>query len=71
MGGGNDAGGVSVYAQMGQDYGMKLSYNPHLLPGRAAPRCSTPRYMAGTGTARSAAETVAVACTASELFAGR
>jgi Mn2+/Fe2+ NRAMP family transporter len=24
MGGGNDAGGVSVYAQMGQDYGMKL-----------------------------------------------
>src|ERR1700689_3813454 len=56
MGGGNDAGGVSVYAQMGQDYGMKLSYNPHLLPGRAAPRCSTPRYMAGTGTARSAAE---------------
>ena len=24
MGGGNDAGGVQVYAQMGQDYGMKL-----------------------------------------------
>jgi Mn2+/Fe2+ NRAMP family transporter len=24
MGGGNDAGGVSVYLQMGQDYGMKL-----------------------------------------------
>jgi len=24
MGGGNDAGGVQIYAQMGQDYGMKL-----------------------------------------------
>ena len=24
MGGGNDAGGVQVYLQMGQDYGMKL-----------------------------------------------
>jgi NRAMP (natural resistance-associated macrophage protein)-like metal ion transporter len=31
MGGGNDAGGVSVYAQMGQDYGMKLLWTLVLL----------------------------------------
>jgi len=31
MGGGNDAGGVSVYAQMGQDYGMKLLWTMVLL----------------------------------------
>src|SRR6202046_5235003 len=31
MGGGNDAGGVSVYAQMGQDYGMKLLWTLILL----------------------------------------
>ena len=31
MGGGNDAGGVSVYAQMGQDYGMKLLWALMLL----------------------------------------
>jgi Mn2+/Fe2+ NRAMP family transporter len=31
MGGGNDAGGVSVYAQMGQDYGMKLLWTIVLL----------------------------------------
>jgi hypothetical protein len=39
MGGGNDAGGVQVYAQTGQDYGMKLLWtfillsHPFLLPG--------------------------------------
>jgi NRAMP (natural resistance-associated macrophage protein)-like metal ion transporter len=31
MGGGNDAGGVQVYAQMGQDYGMKLLWTLLLL----------------------------------------
>jgi NRAMP (natural resistance-associated macrophage protein)-like metal ion transporter len=31
MGGGNDAGGVQVYAQMGQDYGMKLLWTVVLL----------------------------------------
>jgi Mn2+/Fe2+ NRAMP family transporter len=31
MGGGNDAGGVSVYAQMGQDYGMRLLWTLVLL----------------------------------------
>jgi Mn2+/Fe2+ NRAMP family transporter len=31
MGGGNDAGGVSVYAQMGQDYGVKLLWTLVLL----------------------------------------
>lgn len=31
MGGGNDAGGVQVYAQMGQDYGMKLLWSLVLL----------------------------------------
>jgi Mn2+/Fe2+ NRAMP family transporter len=31
MGGGNDAGGVSVYAQMGQDYGTKLLWTLVLL----------------------------------------
>ena len=31
MGGGNDAGGVQVYAQMGQDYGMKLLWTLVLL----------------------------------------
>jgi Mn2+/Fe2+ NRAMP family transporter len=31
MGGGNDAGGVQVYAQMGQDYGMKLLWTLILL----------------------------------------
>ena len=31
MGGGNDAGGVQVYAQMGQDYGMKLLWSLALL----------------------------------------
>jgi len=31
MGGGNDAGGVAVYAQMGQDYGMKLLWTLVLL----------------------------------------
>src|ERR1700722_18302016 len=31
IGGGNDAGGVSVYAQMGQDYGMKLLWTLVLL----------------------------------------
>jgi Mn2+/Fe2+ NRAMP family transporter len=31
MGGGNDAGGVSVYAQMGQDYGMKLLWTMVIL----------------------------------------
>jgi Mn2+/Fe2+ NRAMP family transporter len=31
MGGGNDAGGVQVYAQMGQDYGMKLLWSLTLL----------------------------------------
>jgi hypothetical protein len=30
-GGGNDAGGVQVYAQMGQDYGMKLLWTLMLL----------------------------------------
>jgi len=31
MGGGNDAGGVQVYAQMGQDYGMRLLWSLALL----------------------------------------
>ena len=31
MGGGNDAGGVQVYAQMGQDYGMRLLWTLVLL----------------------------------------
>ena len=31
MGGGNDAGGVQVYAQMGQDYGMRLLWTLILL----------------------------------------
>jgi NRAMP (natural resistance-associated macrophage protein)-like metal ion transporter len=31
MGGGNDAGGVSVYLQLGQDYGMKLLWTLVLL----------------------------------------
>jgi Mn2+/Fe2+ NRAMP family transporter len=31
MGGGNDAGGVQVYTQMGQDYGMKLLWSFALL----------------------------------------
>lgn len=31
MGGGNDAGGLQVYAQMGQDYGMKLLWTLILL----------------------------------------
>jgi NRAMP (natural resistance-associated macrophage protein)-like metal ion transporter len=31
MGGGNDAGGVQVYAQLGQDYGMKLLWTLILL----------------------------------------
>jgi Mn2+/Fe2+ NRAMP family transporter len=31
MGGGNDAGGVQVYAKMGQDYGMKLLWTLLLL----------------------------------------
>src|SRR6185437_11232724 len=31
MGGGNDAGAVQVYAQMGQDYGMKLLWTLILL----------------------------------------
>jgi Mn2+/Fe2+ NRAMP family transporter len=31
MGGGNDAGGVEVYTQMGQDYGMKLLWTLVLL----------------------------------------
>jgi Mn2+/Fe2+ NRAMP family transporter len=31
MGGGNDAGGVEVYAQMGQDYGMRLLWTLILL----------------------------------------
>jgi Mn2+/Fe2+ NRAMP family transporter len=31
MGGGNDAGGVQVYAQLGQDYGMKLLWCLFLL----------------------------------------
>jgi len=31
MGGGNDAGGVQVYAQMGQDYGMRLLWTLLLL----------------------------------------
>src|ERR1700678_2678062 len=31
MGGGNDAGGGQVYAQMGQDYGMKLLWTLILL----------------------------------------
>jgi Mn2+/Fe2+ NRAMP family transporter len=31
MGGGNDGGGVQVYAQMGQDYGMNLLWTRILL----------------------------------------
>jgi Mn2+/Fe2+ NRAMP family transporter len=31
MGGGNDAGGVQVYAQLGQDYGMRLLWTLFLL----------------------------------------
>jgi Mn2+/Fe2+ NRAMP family transporter len=31
MGGGNDAGGVQVYGQMGHDYGMKLLWTLILL----------------------------------------
>ena len=31
MGGGNDAGGIQVYAQMGQDYGMRLLWTLVLL----------------------------------------
>src|SRR5262249_19083712 len=31
MGGGNDAGGVQVYAQLGQDYGMRLLWTLVLL----------------------------------------